>query len=442
MYLPAEVKKAIFMLEEAGFEAYAVGGCVRDCLLGKIPTDYDVTTSAEPEEMKEVFKNEHVIETGLKHGTLTVLMAGNPIEITTFRVDSEYLDNRHPSKVEFTRSLEEDLARRDFTVNALAFSEKRGIVDIFGGKNDLEHGIIRCVREPDERFGEDALRIMRALRFASCLAFEIEGKTADSIHRNRELLRNVSAERLSAELSKLLCGKNAAKILLEYHDVFSVLIPELSVLKGFDQHHFRHDKDVFGHTAAVVESTPPVLHLRLAALLHDIAKPRCFSIDENGTGHFYGHAPLGAEMAEGILSRLKYDNETKSAVCELIRRHEDRFEADPKPIKRILRKIGFDMYSDLLSLMQADDMGKRAKYRPAPEFYEEYRRIAEEIIAKNECFSVKDLAVNGGDLIKIGIEPSPEMGKILDMLLEKVIDGELPNEKEELLEFAAKASIV
>ena len=362
-------------------------------------------------------------------------MEGNPIEITTFRVDSEYLDNRHPSKVEFTRSLEEDLARRDFTVNALAFSEKRGIIDIIGGKSDLEHGIIRCVRDPDERFGEDALRIMRALRFASCLGFEIEEKTAGSIHKNHELLRNVSVERLSAELSKLLCGKSAPKILLEYHDVISVLIPELAVLKGFEQHHFRHDKDVLGHTAAVLENAPPVLHIRLAALLHDIVKPKCFSLDESGTGHFYGHAPLGAEIAERILSRLKYDNETKSAVRELIRRHEDRFDADPKPIKRILNKIGFDMYSDLLSLMQADDMGKKEEYRPAPEFYEEYRNIAKEIIAKNECFSVKDLAIKGGDLIAIGIKPSPEMGKILDFLLEKVMDGEIPNEKEKLIEF-------
>ncbi len=436
MYLPDEVKKAISMLENAGFEAYAVGGCVRDSLLGKNPMDYDVTTSAVPEEMKKVFKNEHLIETGLKHGTLTVLMNKSPIEITAFRVDKDYEDNRHPSKVEFTRSLKEDLARRDFTVNALAYNEKTGVTDIFGGISDLEHGIIRCVGEPDARFGEDALRIMRALRFASCLGFEIEEKTAFSIHKNRKLLKNVSTERLSSEFSKLICGKNAGKILLEYHDVICVLISELAVLKGFEQHHFRHDKDVFGHSVAVLENTPPNPDLRLAALLHDIAKPRCFSVDENGTGHFFGHAPLGAKMAEDILSRMKYDNRTKNAVCELIRRHEDRFEPNPRSIKRILGKIGYEAYSDLLSLMFADDMGKKPEYRNPRSFYDEYLRIAKEIIEKDECFSLKNLAVGGADLLEAGIKPGPEMGRILDILLEKVVDGEIPNEKEKLIEFA------
>lgn len=441
MYLPVEVEKAISMLEEAGFEAYVVGGCVRDSLLGKIPGDYDVTTSAVPDEMKIVFKNEHLIETGIKHGTLTVLINGYPIEITTFRVDSEYLDNRHPSKVLFTRSLKEDLARRDFTINALAFGKKTGIIDVFGGRNDLEHGIIRSVGNADKRFGEDALRIMRALRFASCLGFEIEEKTALSIHKNRKLLKNISTERLSAEFSKLVCGKNAAKILLEYSDVICVLIPELSVLEGFEQHHFRHDKDVFCHSLCVLKNTPPKLHLRLAALLHDIAKPRCFSLDENGTGYFYGHAAAGAEMAENILSRLKFDGKTKTAVCELIRRHEDRFEADFGPIKRILGKIGYDLYSDLLLLMQADDMGKKPEYCNPPEFFEEYRRIAAEIIEKEECFSLRDLAVSGSDLIAKGIEPGPEIGKILDLLLEKVINGELPNKKEKLLEYFENANL-
>lgn len=438
MYLPDEVKKAISMLEASGYEAYAVGGCVRDSLLGKTPTDYDVTTSAKPEEMKTVFKNEHTFETGIKHGTLTVLINKMPIEITTFRVDSDYSDNRHPGKVEFTASLSADLARRDFTVNALAFNEKTGITDVFGGISDLEHGIIRCVGKADLRFGEDALRIMRALRFASCLGFEIEEETALSIHKNRELLKNISAERFSAELTKLLCGRNAEKILFEYHDVFSVLIPEVSVLKGFEQHHFRHDKDIWEHTAAVVDNAPAKKNLRLAAFFHDIAKPLCFSIDETGTGHFYGHAHLGAKMAEDILSRLRFDNETKNAVCGLIKRHEDRFEANPKAIKRILGKIGFEAYNDLLSLMYADDLGKKQEYQNSESFYDEYRRIAKEIIEKSECFSLRDLKIKGGDLAEIGVPPGPGMGKILDALLEKVIDGEIPNEKEELIEYVKK----
>lgn len=429
------------MLESAGFEAYAVGGCVRDSLLGKVPTDYDITSSAEPDEMKAVFKNEHVIETGIKHGTLTVLINKNPIEITTFRVDKEYLDNRHPSKVEFTRSLKEDLSRRDFTVNALAYSEKTGIVDMFGGAFDLEKGIIRCVGEPEKRFDEDALRIMRGLRFASVLGFEIEEKTSAAIKEKRELLKNVSAERLSSELIKLLCGKNAAKIILEYSEVLSVFIPELSAIKGFEQHHFRHDKDVLGHTAAVIDNVPPKPVLRLAALFHDIAKPDCFSIDENGTGHFYGHAPLGAEKAEAILSRLRFDNDTKKAVCELVRHHEDRFEPSPKAIKRVLRKNGPSLYDDLLTLMYADDLGKKPEYQNPKSFFDEYRRIANEIIDKGECFSLKDLAVGGSDLISLGISPGPEMGRILDVLLEKVVNGELSNEKEKLIEEIKKGCL-
>lgn len=429
------------MLESAGFEAYAVGGCVRDSLLGKVPTDYDVTSSAAPDEMKAVFKNEHVIETGIKHGTLTVLINKNPIEITTFRVDKEYLDNRHPSKVEFTRSLKEDLARRDFTVNALAYSEKTGIVDLFGGAFDLEKGIIRCVGDPEKRFDEDALRIMRGLRFASVLGFEIEEKTSAAIKEKRKLLKNVSAERLSSELIKLLCGKNAAKILLEYSDVLSVFIPELSALKGFEQHHFRHDKDVLGHTAAVIDNIPPKPVLRLAAFFLDIAKPDSFSIDESGTGHFYGHAPLGAEKAEAILSRLRFDNETKKSVCELIRHHEDRFEPSAKAIKRVLGKIGPSLYDDLLTLMYADDLGKKLEYQNPKSFYDEYRLIAKKIVEEGECFSLKKLAVGGSDLISLGISPGPEMGRILNVLLEKVINGELSNEKEKLIEEIKKGCL-
>lgn len=436
MFVPSEVKKAVLMLEEAGFEAYLVGGCVRDSLLGKTPTDYDVASSAFPEEMKAVFKNEHVIETGIKHGTLTVLMNSVPIEITTFRIDKDYEDNRHPSEVLFTRSLKEDLARRDFTVNALAYNEKTGVIDVFGGKNDLEHGIIRCVGNPDERFSEDALRIMRALRFASVLGFEIEEATASSVHKNKNLLKNVSVERLFSELKKLLCGKDAAKIIKEHSEVIAVLIPELAVLNGFAQRHFRHDKDALCHTAAVIENVPPLPHLRLAALFHDIAKPLCQTVGNDGISHYYGHAPLGAQITGGILTRLKCDTETKNAVCELIKRHEDRFAAEPRAIKRLLGKIGKDAYDDLLTLMRADDLGKKPEYFPGEEFYENYLKIGADIIAKEECFSLRDLAVKGADLIEKGIEPGPKMGTVLDALLEEVIDEKLPNEKEALLEFA------
>jgi len=438
VYLPNEVKKAISMLEKSGYEAYAVGGCVRDSLLGKIPTDYDVTTSAFPEETKSVFKNEHVIETGIKHGTVTVLINNYPIEITTFRIDKNYSDNRHPDSVEFTRSLKEDLSRRDFTVNALAYSEKTGLVDMFGGLSDIEHKIIRCVGSPDARFEEDALRIMRGLRFASCLGFDLEEKTAASIYKNRELLKNVSAERLFSELKKLICGKDAAKILVEHAETLSVLIPELLPLKSFEQHHFRHDKDVLGHTAAVLQNVSPVPALRLAALLHDIAKPLCQSFDENGTAHYFGHAPLSAQIAEEILLRLKSDNETKNAVCLLIRHHGDRFPAEPKAIKRMLSKIGPKSFDDLITLMRADDLGKRPEYYPGEEFFQNYKNIAAKIIADEECFSLKNLALNGRDLISAGFAPGPEMGRILSALLEAVLEEDLPNQKEKLLDYAIK----
>ena len=436
MELSAGAEKAISMLENAGFEAYAVGGCVRDSLLGKKPTDFDITTSAFPEEMKAVFKNEHVIETGIKHGTLTVLMNGEPLEITTFRIDKDYSDNRHPKEVEFTKSLSEDLARRDFTVNSLAFSEKTGIIDLFGGVSDLEHGIIRAVGEPDTRFNEDALRIMRGLRFASVLGFEIEEKTALSLSENAELLKNISAERLFSELGKLLCGKSARKVIFEHPVPFFEIIPELSVLKGFEQHHFRHDLDAFEHSLAVLENTPQTPVLRFAALFHDIAKPLCQSFDETGTAHYYGHAQKSAEIAEAVLRRLKSDSETIKNVSELIRRHEDRFEPSKKAVKRLLSKTNPEFFENLLCLMEADEKGKAEEFRLSKSVFEEFRRLAAEIVEKEECFSLKNLAVNGADLIYAGFEPGKKMGEILETLLEKVIEGELLNEKETLLQFA------
>ncbi len=436
MELSKGAKKAISMLEEAGFEAFAVGGCVRDFLLGKTPTDFDITTSAKPEETKAVFKNEHVIETGIKHGTVTVLMEGEPLEITTFRIDKNYSDNRRPEEVEFTKNLREDLSRRDFTVNALAFNEKTGVIDLFGGVFDLEHGIIRAVGNPEKRFNEDALRIMRALRFASVLGFKIEEKPAAAISENAALLKKISAERVFSELLKLLCGNSAAKIIFEHPAPFFEVIPELSVLKGFDQHHFRHNLDAFEHSLTVLENVPPGKNLRLAALFHDIAKPLYQSFDESGTAHYYGHAQKSAEIAEAVLKRLKADSETIKTVSELIRHHEDRFEPTKKAVKRLLGKTSPEFFENLLCLMEADEAGKAAEFRLDKSVFSEFRRLAAEIIEKKECFSLKNLAINGADLISAGFEPGPEMGKILETLLEKVIEGEIQNEKEALLSFA------
>ena len=296
--------------------------------------------------------------------------------------------------------------------------------------------MIRAVGEPEKRFNEDALRIMRALRFASVLGFKIEEKTASSLSENAALLKNVSAERLLSELEKLLCGKNAAKIIREHPKPFFGMIPELSVLKGFDQHHFRHDKDAFEHTLAVLENVPPEKTLRLAALFHDIAKPLCQSFDETGTAHYYGHAQKSAEIAEAVLRRLKADSETIKTVSELVRRHEDRFEPSKKAVKRLLGKTSPEFFEKLLSLMEADEMGKRAEFRFPKDVFNEFRRLAAEIVEKEECFSLKNLAVSGEDLISAGFEPGKKMGAILETLLEKVIEGEIPNEKEKLLSFA------
>ncbi len=435
MYLPSCVQYAIEKLEHQGFEAYAVGGCVRDAILGKAPFDYDVTTSATPEEMQAVFANEHTVETGIKHGTVTVLVEHEPIEITTFRVDLGYEDNRHPIGVRFTKSIEEDLSRRDFTVNAMAYGEKRGLIDPFGGKADLEHKIIRAVGNADARFNEDALRIMRGLRFAATLGFLVEEETAKAIHKNKDLLKNISAERLSTELSKLLCGKNAAAVLEEYFDVICVLMPELAVLKGYDQHHYRHNLDLLGHTLAAISAAPAKPVLRLAALFHDIGKPDCRTFDETGTAHYYGHAQISAEIAEQISDRLKFDNETKETVTELILHHEERFTAEPKQIKRMLNKLGEERFALLLYLMEADEAGKAEEYRFPKAAFDDIRAAAEKILEEKECFSLKDLAVNGGDLIAAGFAPGPEMGKTLNKLLEAVMDGKAENEKEELIKY-------
>ena len=318
MELPKEVKNAIGRLEAAGYEAFAVGGCVRDSLLGNEPGDYDLTTAAKPEETKRVFQGEKIVETGIKHGTVTVILGETPLEITTFRVESEYRDNRRPERVEFTKSIEEDLARRDFTMNALAYSESRGIVDPFGGEADIKAGIIRAVGDPEKRFREDALRIMRALRFASALGFEIEPETEKALLENRALLLNVSAERLSEELLKLLCGQNVRRVLMKYTDVLGVILPELLPMKGFSQQNPHHVYDVLEHSAAAAEKVPPRPALRLGALLHDVGKPRCFTIDENGVGHFYGHAEISAQMAEEILGRLRLDSAAKKEVVSLV----------------------------------------------------------------------------------------------------------------------------
>ena len=433
MYLPEQVHTVIDRLCGAGHEAFAVGGCVRDALLGRTPGDYDVTTSARPEEIEAVFAREKLIETGLRHGTVTVLLGGMPIEVTTYRVDGEYADHRHPDCVRFTRDLTEDLARRDFTINALAFSPERGIIDPFGGREDLAAGRIRCVGRADARFREDALRILRALRFSSVLGFPLDGETARAALASRELLRAVSAERVYAELVKLLCGPNVREVVCRYVDILGVVIPELLPMKGFDQRNPHHVYDVLEHSAAACAAVPSEPVLRLAALLHDIGKPECFTLGEDGVGHFCGHAAISASRAEEILTRLKSDRATRERVVTLVREHDLIIPAQERAVKRALRRLGKEDFFALLALKRADNLAQSPAYADRQRTYDALEELARCVLEEEACLSLRDLAVSGQDLIALGMEPGPALGAALAAMLDAVIDGEVPNGKDALL---------
>ncbi len=436
-HIAPAAKKAIELLRAAGYEAWIVGGCVRDLLMGKAPHDWDMTTSARPEQTKAVFVDFHTIDTGIKHGTVTVMMDGEPLEITTYRVDGEYSDNRHPGDVSFTVSLNEDLLRRDFTMNAVVYDPGAGISDPYGGKADIALGIIRCVGRPVQRFREDGLRILRALRFSAVLGFEIEKNTAAAIHQERELLRNISAERIREEMTKLLCGKNAAAVLREYADVIAVPLPEIVPMMGFEQHNEHHCHDVWEHTIAAVENIPDQPVLRWAALLHDMGKPGTFSLDEDGVGHFFGHAPKSVQLADEIMARLRFDNESRERVLTLVRHHDGPLEAEAKFLKRKLGKLGERGFFDLVALCRADNMAQAKAYRHRQQHYDEVERIAREILAGDSCFTLKSLAVNGHDLMALGYK-GREVGNALQMLLEAVMDEKVENEKSKLLEWLKK----
>ena len=436
--LPAGVARALSMMENAGYEAFIVGGCVRDALMGIPPKDYDITTSALPEETKAVFREYRVIETGIQHGTVTVMMEGMPLEITTYRTEGTYSDNRHPDSVSFTTSLREDVARRDFTMNAIAYSPTRGLIDHFGGEADIRAGIIRCVGDPETRFREDALRMMRGIRFASVLGFRIEENTAAAIRGNRERIPTVSAERIRVELTKLLCGVNVKNVLMDWWDVLGVVIPEILPMHNFDQKTPYHIYDVWEHTAVAVSETPPVTHLRLSAFLHDIGKPSSFFTDEKGIGHFYGHPAVSAEMAEEILARLKYDNVTRCRVITLVKEHDRIIEPTETAVKRALSRLTPEVFFNLLAIKRADNLAQSPNYRDRLETYDTIEAMAQDILEKNECISVAALAVNGSDLIALGMKPGKEIGEMLSHLLEQVIRGKLENEQEELLSYVKK----
>ena len=430
--LPAQVHPALSRLHDAGYEAYIVGGCVRDWIMGRVPKDYDVTTSALPEQTAAVFAGERVIETGMKHGTVTVLLDGEPLEITTFRIDGTYSDSRHPDAVTFTPSLREDLARRDFTMNAMAYSPRTGLVDPFGGQTDIAAKLIRCVGEPERRFREDALRILRALRFSAVLGFSIEPETAAALRAEAPLLKQISAERVFSELKQLLCGPDVRRVLLEYPDVLGAVIPEILPMVGFDQRNPHHCYDILEHTAAAVEAIPAEPGLRLAALLHDVGKPECFFTDENGVGHFYGHPKVSARIAEAVLERLRSDRATKERVTTIVLNHGLLIEDNEKSVRRALHKLGTERFFDLLAMMRADNLGQSAELRWIQEYYDRLEEIAKEILADEACFSLKNLAVKGSDL---GLPPGPAVGKALNALLDAVMDSAVPNERAALLEY-------
>lgn len=432
MEIPKQIEEVLEKLEKAGFEAYIVGGCVRDGIMGKTAHDYDITTSAEPHETERVFSDCRVVETGIKHGTVTVLFKGMSVEITTFRVDGDYPDGRHPESVSFSRNLEDDLARRDFTMNAIAYSPSRDLIDIFGGEADIKARVIRCVGEPEKRFSEDALRIMRALRFSAVLGFDIEENTKSALLEKKDTLKKVSKERIFSELKQLLCGENVKKVLLEYREVLGEIIPEIRPMFDYDQNSKYHNSTLFEHTARAVEAAPQREEMRLAMFFHDIGKPSCRSTDENGEGHYYGHAAKSAELADKILRELKCDNALRVRVCEIIKYHDIPIELSHRAIRRQLSKLGGELFCDVMEAHIADDSAKREFTLARRETAREAIRIANEIAEEKPCLDLKSLAVKGGDLKEI-MKPSEKMGEILGELLNEVVDGTLENEKSVLM---------
>lgn len=432
--IPPQVNRAIEILVKNGHSAYVVGGAVRDALMDKPAHDWDITTSALPQDTLEAFKEYRTIETGLKHGTVTVIIDNFMLEITTYRIEHGYSDNRHPDRVDFTDRIEDDLSRRDFTVNAIAYSPIYGFSDPFNGRQDIQKRIIRCVGEADRRFREDALRILRALRFSSVLGFKIESETADSIHRNYSLLGNISAERIFVELSKLLCGKDAGRILREYEDVIFFILPELSPMKNCSQNHERHIFDVWGHTVKAIESIEPISELRFAMLLHDTGKPHCKTTDENGVDHFKSHAKISLKIANDILIRLKTSTAFRNHVCHLVEYHDFVPEKiSKKTYKNYIAQLGFDTVNELFEIRKSDISAQN------PEFLceglqgnQKGLEILKEIEAENSCFKISDLTINGNDIVSLGVKPSPKIGNILEMLLDEVMEDKIKNTKEAL----------
>lgn len=431
---PISVMKIIETLEQAGFEAYAVGGCVRDSLLGRNPSDWDITTSARPEQVKALFS--HTIDTGIRHGTVTVMLEHVGYEVTTYRIDGEYEDSRHPKEVIFTPLLTEDLKRRDFTINAMAWNPRAGIIDEFGGMEDLDEGIIRCVGSPEERFSEDALRMMRAVRFSAQLGYEIEPATKAAIRKLAPNLTHVSAERIQVELVKLVESMHPDYLRVAYETgITRVVLPEFDLCMETEQHNPHHCYTVGEHMLHSMLAVSSNRYLRLAMLLHDIAKPEKKKTDEQGIDHFHGHQEASEEMAKVILRRLKFDNETIRIVSRLIGFHDYRFPAERRSVRRAVWKVGEDLFPMLLQVKEADTMAQSLYERKEKlEWIAKVEKLYREILKDRECLSLKDLAVTGRDLIRAGCAPGPELGRILNEMLQDVLEHPEHNNKEYLLQ--------
>ncbi len=434
--VPPEVRGILMTLKRAGYEAYAVGGCVRDSLLGKKPQDWDICTSALPEQTQACF--EHCVLTGVKYGTVTVLRGPKAYEITTFRGEGDYSDSRHPGEIRFLDSLYEDLARRDLSVNAMAADPEGNVTDHFDGLHDLRHGLIRCVGEPKERFTEDALRILRALRFASRFDFTIEPRTSRAIHELKDSLLKVSSERIRKELSGLLMGKGVQRILTEFSDVLGVILPEIVPAMGFAQRNPRHLYDVYEHSLCCVTLVPEQEELRLAALLHDIGKPHCFHTDEQGVGHFYGHADRSGDLCHTILRRLRYDNKTIDRVTTLVREHDLYLQpTTEKGMRRYLSRFGEETIRDLMTLRRADALATGTADKASLEAsLKETEELLDRLLVQEGRFTLADLAVNGNDLLSMGFPRGQIIGKVLNLLYEGVIEGIYQNQRDDLMRYA------
>lgn len=439
--LPKQVNQIIHTLQSQGFDAYAVGGCVRDSLLGRSPKDWDITTSASPQIVKQLFG--HTIDTGIQHGTVTVMADHVGYEVTTYRIDGEYEDARHPKNVIFTGDLLEDLKRRDFTVNAMAYNDETGLVDAFDGVEDIKKGVIRCVGRPHDRFGEDALRMLRALRFRAQLGFSIDRETEQAVWDLAENLAKVSAERIQMELVKLLTSDHPEVMADVYRlGLTRVFLPEFDCMMETTQNNKHHRYSVGEHTVVALQNIPADRVLRLAILLHDVAKPACKTTDEAGQDHFKGHPEEGERMARQILKRLKFDNDTINRVCRLVRWHDDRPKLSERNVRRAMNRIGAENMQDLFAVKRADTQAQSMyEKQQKMDYIEEFENLYQQVLDKGQCVKKKDLAINGRDLIAIGMKPGRQLGEVLDHLFEKVLDQPELNTKEQLLSMAEQYMI-